>query len=125
MLDEDQQQFAQIENLGNAVHQGQHVDAEAGLKLGVLVELVHDDFRMDARAVSSMNDAHALAIGLVAEGRDALDALFANAVADALQQAGLVDLEGNGRDDQRLAVALPRSSTSMSARIRMEPRPVR
>ena len=50
------------------------------------------------------DDAHAVAVGFVAEIRDALDAFLAHQLGDLLDQRGLVDLIGNLGDDQRLAL---------------------
>ena len=50
------------------------------------------------------DDAHAVAIGLVAQIGDALDALLAHQFGDPLDQRRLVDLVGNLADDQRLAI---------------------
>jgi len=50
------------------------------------------------------DDAHAVAIGFVAQIRDALDALLAHQLGDPLDQRRLVDLVGNLADDQRLAI---------------------
>ena len=72
----------------------QHDDAEGLLELGVLVEVVEDDLA-DLAALQLDDDAHAVAVGLVADVGNALDGLVADQVGDALDQLGLVDLVGD------------------------------
>src|SRR6185437_11903665 len=50
------------------------------------------------------DDAHALAVALVAQVGDTLDQLLAHAFGDALHHARLVDLIGHLGDDDRLAL---------------------
>ena len=52
------------------------------------------------------DDAHAVAVGLVADVGDALDALLAHQLGDLLDQLGLVDLVGDLGGDDRLAPGL-------------------
>ena len=73
----------------------------------MLVEVVQDDFRHFA-ALQLDDDAHALAIGLVAKIGNAFDGLFADQLGDLLDQPRLVHLVGNLGDDDRLLVALLR-----------------
>ena len=54
------------------------------------------------------DDAHAVAIRLVADVGDALDRLLAHELGDALDQPRLVDLVRDLGDDDRRAVALLR-----------------
>ena len=60
----------EVHDDGLAVDEGEHDDAEAVLQLRVLVQLVEDDVR---RAVAAQldDDAHAAAVGLVAQICDA------------------------------------------------------
>ena len=58
----------------------------------------------DSVALQLDDDAHAFAVGLVPKVRDALDALLAHELGDLLDQHALVDLVGDRRDDQRLAI---------------------
>jgi hypothetical protein len=52
-----------------------------------------------------MYDAHAVAVGLVAQVRDPFDALLAHQLGDLLEQPRLVHLVGELGDDDRLALA--------------------
>ena len=61
------------------------------LQLRVLVEVVEDDLRHLA-ALQLDDDAHAVAIGLVAQVGDAFDRLLAHQIGDPLDQLRLVDL---------------------------------
>src|SRR3954453_11236790 len=60
-----------------------HVDAETGLQARELVELVQHDVRIGL-ALQLDDNANALAVALVANFRDALDALLAHDLGDAL-----------------------------------------
>ena len=72
----------------------QHDEAVALLHLGELVELVEHDLRLGV-ALELDHDAHAVAIGLVAQIADALDALVVHQLGDALDDVLLDDLVGN------------------------------
>ena len=104
-VDEDLDEFENIEDLRAATNDGQHDDAEARLQRRVLVEIVQHDVRQFA-ALQLDDDAHAIAVGLVAKVGNALDHLLANQVRDALDQLGLVDLVRDLREDDRRPVAL-------------------
>ncbi len=84
-----------------AVEHGQEDHGEALLHLRVLVELVEHDLRLRA-ALELDDDAHAVAIALVAHVADFVDDLFGDQLGDALDELGLVDLVGNLGDDDRL-----------------------
>ena len=71
----------------------------------MLVEIVEDDLA-DLAALQLDDDAHAVAVGLVADVGDAFDGLVAHQVGDALDQLRLVDLIGDLVDDDLLAIAL-------------------
>jgi len=75
-----------------AVDHGQEDHREALLHLRVLVELVEDDLRFSS-ALELDDDAHAVAVALVAHVGDVVDDLV------------LVDLVGNLADDDRLPTA--------------------
>ena len=85
----------------------QHDDAERGLQLRVLVEVIENDLRHFA-ALELDDDAHAVAVGLVTQIGDAVDHLLADELGDVLEQPLLVDLIGNLGDDNRDLVALLR-----------------
>ena len=98
----------QVENGGKAQHlglvvdQGQHIDGEGVLELGVLVELIEQDLRIDVAAVLH-HDAHSLASRFVAKLGDALDLLLLDALGDGLAEQALVDAVGDlGEDDASL-----------------------
>jgi hypothetical protein len=102
MLDEDQQRVAQREQLRPAADDRQHVDAERVLQLAHLEELVLHDLG-NGVALELDDDAHAVAIRLVAQVRDALEALLGHQLGDALDEARLVHLVGQLADDQARA----------------------
>ena len=52
------------------------------------------------------DDAHALAVALVADVGDAVDPLVLHELGDLLDEARLVDLVGDLGDDDRFLVAL-------------------
>ena len=84
-----------------AVEHGQEDHGEALLHLRVLVELVEHDLRLRA-ALELDDDAHAVAVALVAHVADVVDDLFVHQLGDALDELGLVHLVGNLGDDDRL-----------------------
>ena len=94
------------EFLGLAVVDGQEDHGEGLLHLGVLVELVEDDLVLGS-ALEADDDAHAVAVGLVAElvAGDVGDDALVDEVGDALDELGLVDLVGDLGDDDGLAAA--------------------
>ena len=93
----------QREDARHAVDQRQVDDAEAGLQLGVLVELLQHDLGLLA-ALEVDDDAHALAVGLVVEAGDLCDLFLLDELGDLLDEAQLVDLVGDlGHDDALLA----------------------
>ena len=86
-----------------AVDDGQHDHAEIFLKLRVLVEVVQDDFRLLA-SLDFDDHAHPVAVALVADVADALDFFILYEFRDALDDLGLVHLEGDFGDDNLLLV---------------------
>ena len=103
-LDEGHQRLAQAHLLRAAVVQRQEVDREGRLQLRHAVELVQHHLR---RGVTLQLDhhAHAVAVGFVAQVRDALDRLGADQLGDLLHQGRLVDLVGNLGGDNLLPAA--------------------
>ena len=67
-------------------------------------QLVEHDFGGGV-ALQVDDDAHALAVGFVADVGDALDALVLGGLGDLLDQAVLADLVGDFGEDDRAAVA--------------------
>ena len=104
-VDEELGRLEQVQDPGALVHDGQEDDAEGVLELGVLVEVVQDDLGRLA-LLDVEDDAHAVAVALVADVGEALDALLLHELGDLLDEPGLVDLVGDLRDHDRLAVAL-------------------
>ena len=102
-VDERAQHVGQRQHLRPAAVQRDHVGAETRLQGGEAPELVEHHVG-DRVALDLDDDAHAIAVGFVAQIRDALDALLANQLRYALDQCRLVDLVGDLADDQRLAV---------------------
>ena len=105
MVDVVLKDVLEVHDDGLSVDEREHDDAEAVLQLGVFVELVEDDVR---RAVAAQldDDAHAAAVGLVAQICDAVDLLVADELGDFLDETRLVDLIRELRDeDARLPAA--------------------
>ena len=104
VLDEADERFAQIQDLGLIVHDRQQDDAEAGLHRSHLVQVVQNNLRR--LVLFQLDDnAHAFAVGFVAKIGNALDFFVPNQLGDALDQLGLVDLIGNFRHNDRFPVA--------------------
>ena len=104
-------QLLEAERAGHPVDQGDHVEAERGLHLGVLEELVEDDLVRVAAALQLDHQPHPRAVGLVAQVGDPVDLLLADQVGDLGDQpavAALLDHERQLGDDHRLLAALQR-----------------
>ena len=104
MLEKRDEHLEQGHLLGPAFVDAEQDDAVALLHLGELVELVEDDAWFGV-ALELDDDAHAVAIGLVANVADAFDALVVDQLDDALDQPRLLHLVGNLGDDD-----LPRAT---------------
>ncbi len=113
-VDEGHQDVAQVHQLRSAAVQRDHVAAERGLHGGEAPKLVQHHVG-DSIALQLDDDAHALAVGLVAQVGDALDALLADQLGDALDQRRLVDLVGDLGDDERLALLAQRLGVHLRA----------
>ncbi len=94
------------EFLGLTVVNGQEDHRKRLLHLGVLVELVEDNLVLGA-ALEADDDAHAVAVGFVAEfvAGDVSDDALVDEFGDTLDELGLVDLIGNLGDDDGLTAA--------------------
>ncbi len=99
------QDLFEVHHLGLVVIERHHVDAERGLHLGVLVEIVQHNLAGLA-ALDLDNDAHAVLVGLIAQGADALDLLLFDQLGDLLDQTSLVHLIGDLVNDDGLATTL-------------------
>ena len=104
VIEEGPERGGETELLGLAVVHGEEDHAEGFLHAGVLVELVEHDFVLRA-ALELDDDAHAVAVGLVADVGDVVDDFFGDELCDALDERGLVDLVRDLADDDGLAAA--------------------
>ena len=104
-VEEELADLEQVQHPRPLLDDGQHDDPEGVLELGVLVEVVqHHLGRLALLDVD--HDAHAVAVALVPDVGDAVDALLVVQLGDLLDEARLVDLVGDLGDDDRLLVAL-------------------
>ncbi len=85
-------ELPQVHHLRPVLHQGQHDRAEGHLQRRVHEELVEHDLGVGV-LLEFDHDAHAVAVGLVAQVADARDAPLAHEVGDLLEQVRLADLE--------------------------------
>ena len=109
--------FFEIEQLGLAVDDGQHIHAKRVLQLGMLVQLIDDDLGHGI-ALEFDDDAHALTVRFVAQVADAFDLFLVDQRGDLLDQPFLVDLVGYFADDNLLfARALDRLSEGFAAHL--------
>ena len=81
----------------------EHIDGEGRLHLRLGEQAVQDDLRVGL-ALELDDDAHTVAVGLVADVGDALEALFIDLVGHVFDEHPLVDLVGDLGDDDALAV---------------------
>ena len=102
-VEERAQHIVQRQHFRPAAIQRDHVGAKARLQRGEAPKLVQD--HVGNRVAPELDDdAHTIAVGFVAQVRNAFDALLAHEFGDPLDQGRLVDLIGDLADDQRLAV---------------------
>ena len=104
MFQEYLDQVFQVAQLGLAVDQRHHVDAEGVLQLGLLVQVVQHHFGHFA-PLELDHQAHAGLVGLVLDVADAFDLLLMHQFGHALLQRLLVDLIRKLIDDDGLALA--------------------
>ena len=105
-----------------AVDQRQHVHVEGELQRGVLEQVVEHLARVGV-ALALDDQAHAVAVRLVAHVGDALDLLAADQVGDLLGEGRLVDLVGQLGDDDRHAAAARLLERALARCITTRPRP--
>ena len=86
-----------------SVDQCDHVGVEGQLQLRVLEQVVQHGARVGV-SLALDDEAHPVAVGLVAQVGDALDLLAGHELRDLLDQVGLVDLVRQLGDDDRHAV---------------------
>ena len=88
------------EHAGFGIHQRQQLHTKGRLKRGVLIELVKNPLWLGA-TLELYDNAHTLAVGLVAHIRDGVDASFTMKGGNAFEQAGFVELIRNFVNDDR------------------------
>ena len=103
VLDEQPDELQQPQLLRLPPDDRQQDHPERFLHLRVLEKIVEDELRLFA-ALQLDHDAHAVAVAFVAHVGDAFDLLGLHQLRDALDQLGLVDLVGNFRHHDVLAV---------------------
>ena len=91
------------EQLRAATHQGEHIGAETRLHRRPAIELVEDDIGIGI-ALELDDNAHAGAIGFIAQIGNTLDLLLAYKVGDLFDHRRLVHLEGDLVNDDRHAI---------------------
>ena len=84
--------------------QGQHIGPKGILELGVAVKLVEDHHRSGIATQFHHNPDSIVAIGLIADIRDAFNPFILDQVGDPLDQAGLVNHVRQGLDDDPVSV---------------------
>ena len=94
----DQAELARL-----SVDDRQHDDAEADLQLRLLVQVVENHLGLFA-ALQLEDDAHAVAVALIANVGNAFDLLFVDQRGDVFDQLRLIHLIGDLGDDDLLAV---------------------
>jgi len=102
-IDEGHEKILERQDFRAAAIQGDHVAGKTRLQRGEAPELVQDNIG-ERVAFDFDHDPHAVAVGFIAQIRDAFDAFLANKLGDFLDQGRFVDLIGNLGDDQRLAL---------------------
>ena len=109
------QHFLQVEGARLTIDQRHDVDTEHALELRLRVEVVQH--HLAGLATTQLDDhAQAVLVGFIAQLADAFDTLLLDQLRDLLDQARLVELVGNLRNDDGFAPLL--SSTMTSARAR-------
>ena len=101
VVDVMEDHLPQAKQLRAPFDQGDVVDRETGLELGVLVKLIQHHVG-DGIALEVKHHPHAFPVGLVADFADALDLLFVDEVGRLADHVRLVDLVGNLLDDDLL-----------------------
>ena len=90
----------------DAVHKRDHVEVEVLFEVGVLVEPVQHFLRSDV-VLELDHNAHAVAVGLVAQVADAFDLFVLRELRDRADELGLIHLVRDlGDDDVELAAIL-------------------
>ena len=103
VLDEKLDQLDQSELARLARDDGEQDHAERFLHLRLLEEMIQDELRLFV-ALHFDDDAHAVAIGFVANVADALNFLVLHQIGDVSDKPRFVHLIGQFRDDDVLAI---------------------
>ena len=129
MAQERFKDLLEVDQLRAAVDQGDHVDAEHRLQLGLLVEVVEHHLGRFA-ALDLDVDAHAVLVGLVAQVAYALDLLLADelghdgAVLRVQGGGGLVEEQERPVGDQAPGDVDPLLLAAREGRGRQAPEPL-
>src|SRR6185437_14063912 len=102
--DEALDDIAKSQGFGPAAADREHVGREARLRRRVAPQLIEHDLRRRV-PLQVDDDAHALAIGLIPDVRDTLDALVLGGLRDLFDKAVLADLIRDFGENDRTAVA--------------------
>ena len=117
VIQERFERLFEIEHLWAAVGNGEQIDAEGFLQRRVLIELVEDDVGYGI-ALELDDDAHSVAVRLIAEIGDSFNFLFLHQTGNLLDDAIFVDHERDFTDnDLLLAGAFDRLSKSLAAHL--------
>src|SRR5947209_7454950 len=103
VFDEQANQLDEAQLLGLSADNRQQDHAEGFLHLGVFEEIVEDELGFFA-ALDFDDDAHAFAVGFVADIADAVELLGLDQLRDGLDEPGLIHLIGDFGDDDVFAV---------------------
>ena len=105
MAQEGIEHFLEVKQAGLAIDQGHHVDTEHGLHLGLGIEII--EYHLAHLALAQLDDdAQAILVGFIAQLGNTLDFLVLDQFGDTFDQARLVQLVGNLRDDDALFASL-------------------
>ena len=112
--DEGDEQVLQRHHQRPAAVERHHVAAETRLQRREAVELIENDVALGV-ALEFDHHAIAVAVALVAQIGDAVDAFLAHQLGDALDHRRLVHLIGNFGDDDRFALLADRLEGDLAA----------
>ena len=105
VIDECREDFLEVKGFRAAVNESHVVDAERGLHLSHLIELVEHHIGVGV-ALELDDNAHSLVVALVVDIGDTVELLFANQVGDIGYKFGFVYIVGNLGYDNVLMIVL-------------------
>ena len=105
VLDVELHHLLEVQDPWNPVDQGEHDDAERILHRRMLVQVVQHHF-CNGVALELDDEAHAIAVRLVADIGDTLNLLVVNELNNLFNQPHLIDLVGQFGDHNRLPAVL-------------------